>query len=88
MDVKHVIVLNRAVDGNRAANYWQNSCSHTMDEDSPWLVIYLRDPCEVTHVKIQNRGDCCSELLKLSVISKYKFLTYRNWLIYVCYVYR
>ena len=56
-----MVVLNRAVDGNLAANYDQNSCTHTMYEDSPWLVVDLSGNYAVTHVKILNRKDCCSE---------------------------
>ena len=62
-NVKYLVVLNRAVDGNLAADYWQNSCTHTraMKEGSPWLVVDLSDFYRITGVKILNRRDCCSE---------------------------
>ena len=57
-----MFILSRAVDGNLADDYFQNSCTHTVhEEDSPWLVIDLSDNYAITHVKIQNRGDCCGE---------------------------
>ena len=58
---EHLVVLNRAVDGNLDANYRQNSCTHTMYSSSPWLVIDLQGNYAVTHVKIKNRADCCSK---------------------------
>ena len=58
----HFTIVNRAVDGKVTGNYRHRSCSHTMhDEDSPWLVVDLGGYYEITHVKIKNRGDCCSE---------------------------
>ena len=57
----HLTVSNRAVDGNLADNYFNKSCIHTKHEETPWLVVDLYGYYTVTHVKIKNRRDCCSE---------------------------
>ena len=74
----HVVVLNRAVDGNLNDHYTANSCTHTTKENnkSSWLVIDLLGPYEVTHVKIKNRRDCCSKFTKLNKISQNYLLVF------------
>ena len=56
---EHLVVLNRAVDGRKEANYKHNTCTHTPQSNSPWLVIDLQSNSGITYVKILNRGDCC-----------------------------
>lgn len=56
-----VFVLNRAVDGNSDGRWTSGSCTHTRNQENPWLVIDLQDSYEVTHIKIKNRKDCCSK---------------------------
>uniref|UniRef100_A0A672L7K8 Si:ch73-359m17.2 n=1 Tax=Sinocyclocheilus grahami TaxID=75366 RepID=A0A672L7K8_SINGR len=46
-------VAERAVDGNRDADYGKGSCTHTKAEFNPWW-----------RVAITNRGDCCKERLR------------------------
>ena len=59
---EQLVVLNRAVDGRRWANFEKNSCSHSHHSaNSPWLVIDLQGNYGITYIKILNRGDCCSK---------------------------
>lgn len=46
----------RAVDGNRDANYFHNSCSHTSSEWEPWWMVDLGQSVSVFKVYIVNRG--------------------------------
>ena len=70
----NVAVLNRAFDGKLNDDYFAGSCTHTTNEKSPWLVVDLLGPYEITHVKIKNRRDCCSKLRKLNIICENSFL--------------
>ena len=51
----------RAVDGNKANNYFEHSCTHTPPMRNPWWVVQLDEPLNVVRVDIVNRGDCCRE---------------------------
>ena len=51
----------KAIDGNRASVWSQNSCAHTLKQTNPWWRVDLRKTYKVNYVKITNRKDCCSE---------------------------
>uniref|UniRef100_A0A8C1ST51 Si:ch73-359m17.2 n=1 Tax=Cyprinus carpio TaxID=7962 RepID=A0A8C1ST51_CYPCA len=53
-----------AVDGNREADYWKASCTHTTAEFNPWWRADLGNIYSVNKVAITNRGDCCKERLR------------------------
>uniref|UniRef100_A0A667XK23 Fucolectin tachylectin-4 pentraxin-1 domain-containing protein n=1 Tax=Myripristis murdjan TaxID=586833 RepID=A0A667XK23_9TELE len=44
-----------AIDGNRASNWNQSSCSHTQDNFSPWWRVDLLKTYKVVSVSITNR---------------------------------
>ncbi|KAK9514328.1 hypothetical protein VZT92_027804 [Zoarces viviparus] len=52
-----------AIDGNRDANYYAGSCTHTDEMTNPWWRVDLLESYIVTSVIITNRGDCCAERL-------------------------
>ena len=56
-----LIVLNRAVDGRVTTNFKPDSCSHTAQSKTPWLVIDLQGNYPIHYIRILNRGDCCSK---------------------------
>ena len=58
---EQLVALNRAVDGIANAYWKNNSCTHTTQSNSPWLVIDLEQNYKILYVKILNRGDCCSK---------------------------
>ena len=60
---EQLVVLNRAVDGKRWANFEYGSCTHTEQSNSPWLVIDLQGYYGITYVNILNRQDCCSKYI-------------------------
>ncbi|XP_034089828.1 uncharacterized protein LOC117557984 isoform X2 [Gymnodraco acuticeps] len=45
----------KAIDGNRASNWGQNSCSHTANDLNPWWRLTLPKTHKVFSVKITNR---------------------------------
>ncbi|XP_076008848.1 fucolectin-like, partial [Genypterus blacodes] len=53
----------RAIDGNRASNWRQKSCTHTNKDYKPWWRVDLRGTYKVNYVTITNRRDCCSQRL-------------------------
>ncbi|KAM3867755.1 fucolectin-like [Diretmus argenteus] len=53
-----------AIDGNRASNWNQASCTHTDREFSPWWRLDLRKTHKVLSIDVTNRKDCCSERLR------------------------
>uniref|UniRef100_UPI0037E84108 uncharacterized protein n=2 Tax=Semicossyphus pulcher TaxID=241346 RepID=UPI0037E84108 len=56
-------VPERAIDGNRASNWGQGSCTHTKKDKSPWWRLDLLKQYKVNTVTITNRRDCCHERL-------------------------
>ena len=62
-------VASRAVDGNRDSDINMASCSHTADNNPPWITVDLEDTYEITEVAITNRGDCCCELITYNLWS-------------------
>uniref|UniRef100_A0A8D0D3Q0 Fucolectin tachylectin-4 pentraxin-1 domain-containing protein n=1 Tax=Sander lucioperca TaxID=283035 RepID=A0A8D0D3Q0_SANLU len=54
-------VPERAIDGNRASNYGQGSCSVTNNDLKPWWRLDLLKTYQINTVTITNRGDCCPE---------------------------
>uniref|UniRef100_A0A672JYL9 Si:ch73-359m17.2 n=1 Tax=Sinocyclocheilus grahami TaxID=75366 RepID=A0A672JYL9_SINGR len=57
-------VAERAVDGNRDADYGKGSCTHTKAELNPWWRADLGNVYSISKVAITNRGDCCKERLR------------------------
>ncbi|PAA87069.1 hypothetical protein BOX15_Mlig022285g1 [Macrostomum lignano] len=55
-------VCDRAIDGSTKQDYSYKSCSHT-NQERGWWQGHLTKTSEVTHVRIYNRLDCCSERL-------------------------
>ncbi|XP_028281532.1 fucolectin-like [Parambassis ranga] len=53
----------RAIDGNRASNWPQESCTHTNDDQNPWWRLDLLQTYKINTVTITNRQDCCPERL-------------------------
>ena len=53
-----------AVDGKSTTALYQNSCSHTGEEEWPWWEVDFGNTYSVAGVEITNRGDCCGERLK------------------------
>ncbi|XP_039662041.1 uncharacterized protein LOC120562390 isoform X2 [Perca fluviatilis] len=53
-------VPERAIDGNRASNLGQRSCSVTMKDLKPWWRLDLLKTYQINTVTITNRGDCCA----------------------------
>ncbi|XP_026149692.1 uncharacterized protein LOC113122505 isoform X4 [Mastacembelus armatus] len=56
-------VPERAIDGNRASNWVENSCTHTQNDQNPWWRLDLQKTYKVNTVTITNRKDCCPERL-------------------------
>ncbi|XP_032364803.1 uncharacterized protein LOC116679225 isoform X2 [Etheostoma spectabile] len=54
-------VPERAIDGNRASNLGQRSCSVTNNNLKPWWRLDLLKTHQINTVTITNRGDCCPE---------------------------
>uniref|UniRef100_A0A8C9XME5 Fucolectin tachylectin-4 pentraxin-1 domain-containing protein n=1 Tax=Sander lucioperca TaxID=283035 RepID=A0A8C9XME5_SANLU len=54
-------VPERAIDGNRASIYGQESCSHTQNDLKPWWRLDLLKTYKIKTVTITNRKDCCHE---------------------------
>uniref|UniRef100_A0A671TX53 Fucolectin tachylectin-4 pentraxin-1 domain-containing protein n=1 Tax=Sparus aurata TaxID=8175 RepID=A0A671TX53_SPAAU len=52
-------VPERAIDGSRASNWHQGSCTHTQKDKNPWWRLDLLRPYKVNTVTITNRKDCC-----------------------------
>ena len=52
-------VASRAVDGNRNPDINMAHCTHTADNNPPWITVDLEEAYEITEVAITNRGDCC-----------------------------
>nr|XP_049586217.1 fucolectin [Syngnathus scovelli] len=56
-------IPQRAIDGNRASNWLQNSCTHTNRDMNPWWRLDLQKTYKINTVIITNRRDCCHERL-------------------------
>ncbi|XP_078603161.1 fucolectin-like [Branchiostoma floridae x Branchiostoma japonicum] len=56
---------SRAVDGNTATNWLDDSCTHTRDsgEDNPTWWVDLGQSYGIDRLVIFNRQDCCAERL-------------------------
>uniref|UniRef100_A0A3Q1I9V3 F5/8 type C domain-containing protein n=1 Tax=Anabas testudineus TaxID=64144 RepID=A0A3Q1I9V3_ANATE len=54
-------IPERAIDGNRASNWAENSCTHTQNDKSPWWRVDLLKTYSINTVTITNRKDCCPE---------------------------
>ncbi|XP_039662588.1 uncharacterized protein LOC120562763 isoform X2 [Perca fluviatilis] len=54
-------VPERAIDGNRASDWAQGSCTHTNNAINPWWRLDLLKTYQINTVTITNRGDCCHE---------------------------
>ncbi|XP_075937469.1 fucolectin-like [Anarhichas minor] len=54
-------IASRAIDGNRASNYFKNSCTHTRNQVKPWWRLDLLKTYKVDTVTITNRKDCCHQ---------------------------
>nr|AGO05916.1 f-type lectin 3 [Oplegnathus fasciatus] len=50
-------IAYNAIDGNRASNWNQGSCSHTNNDMSPWWRLDLRKTHKVFSLKITNRDE-------------------------------
>ncbi|XP_078101034.1 uncharacterized protein LOC144513733 [Sander vitreus] len=53
-------VPERAIDGNRASNLKEGSCTHTKKDLKPWWRLDLLKTYQINNVTITNRGDCCA----------------------------
>uniref|UniRef100_A0A3Q3N6S0 F5/8 type C domain-containing protein n=1 Tax=Labrus bergylta TaxID=56723 RepID=A0A3Q3N6S0_9LABR len=54
-------VPERAIDGNRASKWGDDSCTHTHNDFSPWWRLDLQKQYKITSVTITNRRDCCHD---------------------------
>uniref|UniRef100_A0A3Q1KGD4 Fucolectin tachylectin-4 pentraxin-1 domain-containing protein n=1 Tax=Anabas testudineus TaxID=64144 RepID=A0A3Q1KGD4_ANATE len=54
-------VPERAIDGNRASNFAENSCACTHYNQKPWWRLDLWTTYNINTVTITNRQDCCPE---------------------------
>uniref|UniRef100_A0A3Q3GF41 Fucolectin tachylectin-4 pentraxin-1 domain-containing protein n=1 Tax=Labrus bergylta TaxID=56723 RepID=A0A3Q3GF41_9LABR len=54
-------VPGRAIDGNRASKWGDDSCTHTHNDFSPWWRLDLQKQYKITSVTITNRRDCCHD---------------------------
>ncbi|KAA8591583.1 hypothetical protein FQN60_016957, partial [Etheostoma spectabile] len=54
-------VPERAIDGNRASIYGQDSCTHTQNDVKPWWRLDLLKTFKINTVTITNRKDCCHD---------------------------
>uniref|UniRef100_A0A8C9XIL2 Fucolectin tachylectin-4 pentraxin-1 domain-containing protein n=1 Tax=Sander lucioperca TaxID=283035 RepID=A0A8C9XIL2_SANLU len=54
-------VPERAIDGNRASDWAEGSCTHTNNDLKPWWRLDLLNTYQINSVTITNRGDCCPE---------------------------
>ena len=59
---------SRAVDGNTATGWSDNSIAHTSIEDNPWWRVDLQAQRTVAAVRVINRGDCCGTRLDLFTV--------------------
>lgn len=57
------VPASRAIDGNKAANWNQGSCTHTNQQSKPWWQVNLGATFDITTVEVTNRQDCCSDRL-------------------------
>ncbi|XP_078108279.1 uncharacterized protein LOC144519184 [Sander vitreus] len=54
---------HNAIDGNRESDYKAGSCTHTIEQTSPWWRVDLLESYIVTSIIITNRGDAFPERL-------------------------
>ena len=57
-------VPQRAVDGNKNANWNGRSCTHTNKQNRPWWRVDLGSIQKVMKVRVTNRNDCCWNRLR------------------------
>ena len=55
---------SRANDGNTDGSFWSGSVSLTNWENQPYWEVDLGEVHEISDLKIWNRSDCCSDILK------------------------
>ncbi|XP_045900565.1 uncharacterized protein LOC123968112 [Micropterus dolomieu] len=56
-------VPERAIDGNRASNWPEDSCSATEMDQNPWWSLDLLKTYSISTDTITNRQDCCHDRL-------------------------
>ena len=55
---------DRAVDGNTDGSFWSGHVTLTSWENRPWWELDLGSVQDISDIKIWNRTDCCSDILK------------------------
>ncbi|KAL3878230.1 hypothetical protein ACJMK2_030595 [Sinanodonta woodiana] len=50
---------SRALDGNIITSFPSNSCTHTLDEMSPWWRVNLEVVYKIERIVLYGRSDCC-----------------------------
>uniref|UniRef100_A0A3Q3GEH5 Fucolectin tachylectin-4 pentraxin-1 domain-containing protein n=1 Tax=Labrus bergylta TaxID=56723 RepID=A0A3Q3GEH5_9LABR len=65
-------VPERAIDGNRASKWGDDSCTHTHNDFSPWWRLDLQKQYKITSVTITNRRDCCHD--RINATSTFNFM--------------
>ncbi|XP_055075197.2 uncharacterized protein [Misgurnus anguillicaudatus] len=50
----------KAIDGNKATNDANNSCTLITSKTNPWWRLTLQKPYKIVMVSVINRGDCCA----------------------------
>ncbi|KAL3878243.1 hypothetical protein ACJMK2_030608 [Sinanodonta woodiana] len=58
-----VPVAARALDGDANTRFQSFSCTHTMDEMSPWWRVNLEVVYTIARIVLYGRSDCCTERL-------------------------
>ncbi|XP_067282195.1 uncharacterized protein si:ch1073-376c22.1 isoform X2 [Pseudorasbora parva] len=61
IDLLNNNTASNAVDGNRATNLANNSCTYITAKINPWLRVTLQQSYKIVKVAITNRGDCCAD---------------------------
>ncbi|XP_033633077.1 uncharacterized protein LOC117294678 [Asterias rubens] len=60
---------DKAVDGSQGTYLYPNNvCSHTGEEAHPWWRVDLEEEHCISKVTILNRGDCCSDRLRMQLL--------------------
>ncbi|ROL45907.1 Fucolectin-5 [Anabarilius grahami] len=61
IDLLNSYTASNAVDGNKATNLANNSCTYITAKRNPWWRVTLQQPYKIVMVAITNRGDCCAD---------------------------
>lgn len=61
IDLLNSNTASNAVDGNKATNLANNSCTYITAKRNPWWRVTLQQPYKIVMVAITNRGDCCAD---------------------------